>query len=410
MKKEKYTIEELRELATRSYPSALKEVLSNKYKVDGFNGYLLLDNLNNDGTVPQLFYDGKWRQDNINIIKDNILYTLINSDGLTFGRFGTIEEAMKNIKELKDNTRLKGYNIVANWETAEAVQLSITKDNIHLYYEFLSPDALSSLKENTKAGLSSILQERINILSSNLNIDDKSFGEHFKVASEGRWINKSFIFGVKDTLEPIDEYITEIKQSPAYINYQLKELLKQKNREYIKVCDIDQDIYPFCTMNVVNIGKYNHDTAAAVDGKHLLVQGVLYHDNISTYYEFMSDEDIENNINIISSILYSRHIKVDKELFLSTVNLDEKNKYVFVSRLKSVFSSVVSFGIKDTLKPIDEYIADIKQSSTYQEYNQDKSLEGLIHSISIDENMDVEKEKASLDQRVNQDTISQDYN
>ena len=68
----KYTLKELKEKAKKVYPKGLKKVEANKYKVEGFEGYLLLDNLTASNKVPNLFYNGKWRQDDLNIILEEI--------------------------------------------------------------------------------------------------------------------------------------------------------------------------------------------------------------------------------------------------------------------------------------------------------------------------------------------------
>jgi len=146
----------------------------------------------------------------------------------------------------------------------------------------------------------------------------------------------------------------------------IRMMLKKYNCQSVKVVSkIDENFAGSISNKEFRI---IFDIENSENKRHLVIQDTITKDNIHLYYEFMSNKDIKNNINIISNILYSRHIKVNKELFLSSVNLDEKNKYVFVSRLESVFATVVSFGVKDTLKPIDEYVAEIKASKEYKEY------------------------------------------
>ena len=50
-------------IGRRTYPSALKTIKSVKYKIKGINGYLLLDDTKENGVVPIIFYNGKWRED-----------------------------------------------------------------------------------------------------------------------------------------------------------------------------------------------------------------------------------------------------------------------------------------------------------------------------------------------------------
>jgi len=63
------TINALKAKAERAYPPALKEVKAKLYKVQGYSGYLLLDEPNKEGTkVPTLFYRGKWREDSVCVL------------------------------------------------------------------------------------------------------------------------------------------------------------------------------------------------------------------------------------------------------------------------------------------------------------------------------------------------------
>lgn len=123
--KTKYTIKELKNMAVKKYPSALKEVKKNKYKVTGFSGYLLLDNINKDGTVAQLFYRNKWRQDDINIIEGNQLFGLATEDNKAsgIGRYATVEEAIKDYNESYryNNSKLAKHRYVVDYETRELI-------------------------------------------------------------------------------------------------------------------------------------------------------------------------------------------------------------------------------------------------------------------------------------------------
>lgn len=44
-------------------PKSLKSITHQFYKLDGVNGYFLKDVPNKDGSIPHLFFDGKWRED-----------------------------------------------------------------------------------------------------------------------------------------------------------------------------------------------------------------------------------------------------------------------------------------------------------------------------------------------------------
>jgi hypothetical protein len=226
----KYTLEELKSLGKKVYPASLKEVKRNKYKVPGFDGYLLLDDINKDGTVTQLFYRSKWRSDNINIIKGNILYTLLsNIDKRPYGRFGTIEEAKKQSDEFvsENNKYCKEFTIIANYETLEV---------INLYYEFMSDDDFNKYGAYLRILFTSRYTlirkhfQKIGLLVDNGNGYDFDMlhykGDVFEYDcpfGDTSIKSKSYkgisFFGVKDTLKPIDEYIEEIKTSSEYKEY-----------------------------------------------------------------------------------------------------------------------------------------------------------------------------------------------
>ena len=98
-------------------------------------------------------------------------------------------------------------------------------------------------------------------------------------------------------------------------------------------------------------------------------------DNIHLYYEFMSDEDLELHKIMIACVLGDRDREIFKQLFSpSSSNQDEKfTIFCGHSSDKRSLNSTYKiqqtvFGVKDTLKPIDEYIAEIKASEAYKAY------------------------------------------
>lgn len=112
-------------------------------------------------------------------------------------------------------------------------------------------------------------------------------------------------------------------------------------------------------------------------------------DNISLYYEFMSDvQKIHLSHNILSIIFFERFTQISDLLKISKTFLtDDKlinTKYYKTNNTSfpDIFDDgfcfwysnnmgiieVSYFGIKDTLKPIDEYIAEIKENEAYKNY------------------------------------------
>jgi len=224
---ENVTLEELRENAKRVYPASLKEVKANKYKVNGYDGYLLLDDTK-DNKVPQLFYCGKWRENTIHLQEDQkaIVEAPINFSKNIQEKKVTIDTHVYTLSKHRDDVfsmlvyRLKdgineGYD--KRGTLNDIIQdFPITKDNIHLYYEFMSDEDKNAHIEL----IDGILYSRLYIV-----ITDK-----LKIENFSRFLNKTYgkdtasfiaydFFGVKDTLKPIDEYIEEIKASIEYKEY-----------------------------------------------------------------------------------------------------------------------------------------------------------------------------------------------
>ncbi len=97
-------------------------------------------------------------------------------------------------------------------------------------------------------------------------------------------------------------------------------------------------------------------------------------DNIHLYYEFMSDEDLEKifkNSSFLHDIQLDRFFKIAELLRINTKEFE---------KFKKSFLSDAYFGIKDVLKPIDEYIAEIKASSEYKEYMFNNDFDSLDFS------------------------------
>lgn len=90
---------------------------------------------------------------------------------------------------------------------------TINKDNIHLYYEFMSDEEL----EKNRNLILSIFEERANFIVSTVNLPSKSVDYGY----EGH-----FVLCIKDALQPIDDFIKEFKESKQY-----KEYLENKSEQ-----------------------------------------------------------------------------------------------------------------------------------------------------------------------------------
>ena len=101
---------------------------------------------------------------------------------------------------------------------------------------------------------------------------------------------------------------------------------------------------------------------------------VIDAENIHLYYEFMSDEDLKKifNWSFMSNVVGNRIIYItdifgwrDNKKVLKLDYWKTFDKYYVKNNDYTRFSF---FGIMDTLKPIDEYIKEIKESEAYKNY------------------------------------------
>jgi len=126
-----------------------------------------------------------------------------------------------------------------------------------------------------------------------------------------------------------------------------------------------------------------------VDGK-LVVEADITKDSIVDYYEFMGEEDKINFSHTLLNIEFTNRLdRITSELgILPSLLSDEglmRTKYYKSNGTPSpeIYKDgkclyyatdsgtidVSYFGVKDTLKPINEYIIEIKESNGYKEYS-----------------------------------------
>lgn len=92
---------------------------------------------------------------------------------------------------------------------------------------------------------------------------------------------------------------------------------------------------------------------------------VITKDNIHLYYEFMGEDDFLKHKDVISKAFDSRFGAICFYLNLNVAELIDNMVFSYI------FNKIVSqkvFNIKDVLKPMDEYILEIKESEKYQGY------------------------------------------
>jgi len=115
-------------------------------------------------------------------------------------------------------------------------------------------------------------------------------------------------------------------------------------------------------------------------------------DNISDYYEFMSDEEFRR-VSILEILLDTFNKRSSEIIYTLFPGVDEtirdnvRDNYLLQDRnasLNIVYLQTI-FGVKDSLKPTDEYIEDIKASSEYKEYISKSTLVAYIDKDRSDD-------------------------
>lgn len=100
--------------------------------------------------------------------------------------------------------------------------------------------------------------------------------------------------------------------------------------------------------------------------EYQLKSGVeISQENIHLYYEFMDNESVYklgSNSLMLSKIHDKRHLQI-----IDLLNIDIK----ILDEYKKTYIHSYYFGVKDNLKPIDEYILDIKNSDAFKEFEKE---------------------------------------
>lgn len=115
-----------------------------------------------------------------------------------------LEENALVFFETKEECQNKCYQL--NYEKG---YIKIDANNICLYYKFIRQDTLNLYGEL----LNLILTTRRAEVDEILNVPLEQFS--FNYDNKGNWTSYSY-FGIKDNLQPLDEYIKEIKECEKY--------------------------------------------------------------------------------------------------------------------------------------------------------------------------------------------------
>ena len=139
---------------------------------------------------------------------------------------------IKDILPIKANVKLTQFNeevsMQFNEEDKDAILENLYKnnaevineDNIHRYYKFMSNKDKMDIKN--KYIISDALCTRYYAICKILFKDEKpeNIGKYILDVMNRDLQKEQFIFGVKDTLAPLEEYVSEIKNSIAYKEYE----------------------------------------------------------------------------------------------------------------------------------------------------------------------------------------------
>lgn len=147
---------------------------------------------------------------------DEIVFQLKSDYDFT----ATNEEILKVIQDDKVIFLLSFQDIIKKIELLRGI--TITKDNIHLYYEFMSDEDLKAHRFELTFIYNSRLHTIFHYFNTKCNFigNRQDFRKLYTLDNlQSGYITSWSIFGVQDTLKPINEYIEEIKASSEYKEY-----------------------------------------------------------------------------------------------------------------------------------------------------------------------------------------------
>lgn len=151
----------------------------------------------------------------------------------------------------------------------------------------------------------------------------------------------------------------------------IKNLLKKYNKTYISVVEnLDRE-------KAGCVSSCSFKVYFDVLGDSILIEDIITKENISVYYEFLKDIDKEKYKDILY-IIHANRYKAIKEAMIKDQLIFDTPKGIDCDALHfnrtfttfkkdtiAYYYDVYYFDIKDTLKPINEYIAEIKKSEQY---------------------------------------------
>lgn len=169
--------------------------------------------------------------------------------------------------------------------------ITVTEDNINLYYELMSDEDINKYRDLIDV----VINKRLDSLSDFLGFIDDLIPSSIHtvdtvLSNNGSWeyYLKSYIFGIQDTLKPIDEYIEEIKASSEYKEYLIDKV--KANAHWYDITDIEE-MLPWLTDDNFEVRMFK----GKKDDKEIYFELFTEDNSVNIYYK-ETHEEIYNGI------------------------------------------------------------------------------------------------------------------
>lgn len=159
-------------------------------------------------------------------------------------------------------------------------------------------------------------------------------------------------------IEPDLDTSETIETKKDLIKMMLKKYNKSKIKVVKKIKEEDKGM----------LSKRDIKIVFNIDNDFLIIEDILTIDNISLYYEFMSSDNLQKYSFLVWIAICDRVQIIEDKLVLHDVIYKNDNDIILFDRVNGFKAGISFFGIKDTLKPIDGYISEIKESEIYKNY------------------------------------------
>lgn len=226
------------EIESNENLSTSKEEIIISTKHDAFRDLLLIKETKNNGEI--------WFKVPNSVSSPNIELVIEDLKNQTGKRGNSCDEDEKAVLNHFKNF----IKEIVEYQLKSGVE--ITRENICLYYEFIDSDVLSSYKRIMR---NIIYNRKLYVFKYFcLVVSENNENEiHWKYLDYTKKYLGYSIFGVKDTLKPIDEYITQIKDSDAYKEYRFDNLVKTYDLSISHLKQLERELFADDSTYISNI-------------------------------------------------------------------------------------------------------------------------------------------------------------